>query len=84
MPVSWQIGATSLHAKSIFIAIVSSAYADCEPSLSIPLALLIASLTSGGRLQEVSVTNFKMLSLKFFMVCVLVVNVLPKIRKKKD
>ena len=56
-PVSWQIGPTPSQARSMFSAMMASAWALRVPASSRSIARVIARRTSGGRLVEVSVMS---------------------------
>src|ERR1700737_1622243 len=57
MPVSWQIGPASSLAMSTLDKIMSSAWEDWVPGISLPAAIAIAARTSGGRFGEVWVMS---------------------------
>src|SRR4030088_3173060 len=57
MPVSWQIGPVSSVAMSTLDKIMSSAWEDCVPGVSLPAAIAIAARTSGGRFVDVWVMS---------------------------
>src|ERR1700722_6195311 len=68
MPVSWQIGPSSSCAMSIFEGMMFSAWDDCVPGVSPPIAIPIACRTSGGRLVEVWVMSSMRLSSRNCMI----------------
>jgi hypothetical protein len=53
MPVSWQIAPSPSAARSMFCAMIASAWPDCVPACSCAIATFIAERTSGGRSVEV-------------------------------
>src|SRR5216683_2313295 len=57
MPVSWQIGPASSLAMSTLDKMMSSAWEDWVPGVSLPAAIAIAARTSGGRLVDVWVIS---------------------------
>src|ERR1700730_8372863 len=57
MPVSWQIGPVSSTAMSTLDKIMSRAWEDWVPGISLPAAIAIAARTSGGRFVDVWVMS---------------------------
>src|SRR5260370_13460116 len=57
MPVSWQIGPASSLAISTLDKMMSSAWEDWVPGVSLSAAIDIAARTSGGRLVDVWVMS---------------------------
>ena len=64
MPVSWQMAPSSLAARSMFCAMIASAWLDCVATGSWARAIAIAARTSGGRSVDVRMINDTMLSKK--------------------
>ena len=64
MPVSWQIAPSPSAARSMFCAMIDSAWADCVPAGSCAMATFIAARTSGGRSVEVRTMSDTTLSKK--------------------
>src|SRR5262249_29531574 len=62
MPVSWQIAPSVSTAKSMFSAMIVSAWDARVPAGSVPTALFIADRTSGGRSVEVRTMSWRTLS----------------------
>src|SRR5712692_3927013 len=57
MPVSWQIGPASSLAMSTLDKIMSRAWEDWVPGVSLPAAIAMAARTSGGRFVDVWVMS---------------------------
>ncbi len=53
MPVSWQMAPSQSSARSMFSAMIASAWPDWVAESSCPIATFIAARTSGGRSVEV-------------------------------
>src|ERR1700730_9792767 len=69
MPVSWQMGPVSSLAISTLDKIMSSAWEDCVPGVSLRAAIDIAARTSGGRFVDVSVMSSSRLVARNSMAC---------------
>src|SRR5207247_10236671 len=63
-PVSWQMAPAVSTARSIFWAMIVSAWDERLPSGSAPSAVFIAARTSGGRSVEVRTMSWSTLSKK--------------------
>ena len=64
MPVSWQMAPSVSTARSMFCAMIVSAWDARDPTASEPSAVFMAARTSGGRSVEVRTMSWRTLSKK--------------------